>query len=318
MTNKQPIPLTIIGGYLGAGKTTLLNHILRHSSSTQLRAGEGRRLAVIVNDFGAINIDAELIESQDEKIINLANGCICCTLVDGFAAALTTISKLASPPDHVIVEASGVADPYKLGQRGRLPGFRLDGVIVLADAEMVRQKAYDKYVGETVTRQLQGADVIVLNKTDLVGSETRKDVHTWLQGLVPDVRIVDAAHGVVPLPLLLGDDRPEEQKPVRSQNHGHHHPEQEYDTWSYTSDEPLAGDAFRALVESWPEGIIRAKGILYLRENPDQRHIFQLVGKRWSLKPGGEWGDTSPRSQLVIIGLSGSIDADWLEETIKD
>jgi G3E family GTPase len=91
-----------------------------------------------------------------------------------------------------------------------------------------------------------------------------------------------------------------------------------YDTWSYTADEPLDGDAFRALVERLPEGIIRAKGVLYLKEDADHRVVFQLVGKRWSLKPGGEWGDASPRSQLVMIGLSGSIDADWLERGIDN
>ncbi len=305
-TASEGIPLTIIGGYLGAGKTTLLNHILHHS--------EGRRLAVIVNDFGKINIDAELIESRDEEVINLANGCICCTLVDGFAATLLRISNLASPPDHVIVEASGVADPYRLGLQANMPGFRPDGVIVLADAELVRQKARDKYVGETVVRQLQGADLIVLNKTDLVDGETRWEVRAWLQDIVPDVRIVEAVHGAVPLPLLFGVPRiggPESnlRLPAASLH-------VDYETWSYAGEQPLDGNAFRALVAMLPEGVIRAKGVLCLREKPEQRIIFQLVGKRWSLEAGSDWGSTQPISQLVMIALPGSINANRLEQTL--
>jgi G3E family GTPase len=259
MNERQNIPLTVIGGYLGAGKTTLLNHILRHNKA--------RRLAIIVNDFGSISIDVELIESQDGNTINLASGCICCTMVDGFAAALINIGRLPSPPDHITVEASCVADPHKLGQWAGMPGFRLDGVIVLADAELVRQKARDKYVVDTVSRQLQGADVIILNRTDLVTPETLKDVRAWLQGLVPDVHIVEAIHGAVPLPLLLGDqDRPDRSpKSVESYEHNHN---LDYDTWSYTASEPFDGQAFRGLVAALPDGVIRAKGILYLTEAP--------------------------------------------------
>ena len=95
-----------------------------------------------------------------------------------------------------------------------------------------------------------------------------------------------------------------------------HHPEQEYDTWNYTAVEPLDGEAFRALVAMLPEGVIRAKGVLCLRENPGQRTIFQLVGKRWSLEPGGDWGSAQPSSQLLMIALPGSIDANWLEQMI--
>lgn len=310
----QRIPLTIIGGYLGTGKTTLLNHILRHN--------EGRQLVVIVNDFGSINIDAELIESQDEEVINLANGCICCTLVDGFITTLINLLNLASPPDHIVVEASGVADPYKLGQYGHLPGLHLDGVIVVADAETVRRKARDRYVGKTVARQLQGADVIVLNKVDLVTDETRKAARAWLGELVPDAHIIESRHGNVPLPLLLGDvsrtGSPSSNLRLSPGSSDGHHHYLAYDTWSYAADEHLDGDAFRALVERLPEGIIRAKGVLYLKEDPDHRVVFQLVGKRWSLKPGGGWGNAPPRSQLVMIGLPGSIDGSWLEETIKD
>jgi G3E family GTPase len=310
----ERIPLTVIGGYLGAGKTTLLNHILRHN--------DDRRLAVIVNDFGSINIDAELIVSQDAETINLANGCICCTLAGGFAMALHQLARLENPPEHIVIEASGVADPAKVSQYGHMRGLRLDGVIVVVDADLVRQKSRDKYVGRAVVEQLQGADLLILNKVDLVTDEERTAVRAWLHEQVTGAHIIEAEQAKVPLPLLLdvagkGPDVLEVEDLISHGDPHKHHHDLEYDTWSYVADEPLDGDAFRAFVERLSEDVIRAKGVLYLREDPDQRTIFQLVGKRWSLRPGGDWGDLQPGSRLVMIGLPGSLDAGSLEEMLQ-
>src|SRR5262249_42558058 len=159
------------------------------------RENRGFRLALLVNDFGSINIDAALIEAQRDDVLTLTNGCICCSLSGGFVAALTALRKRAAAFDHVIVEASGVSDPGKSAEYGHTPGFCLDGVIVVADAEMVRKKANDKYVGTTIRHQLQGADVIVLNKADLVSDETLGAVRVWLGELGSDCRIVVATQG---------------------------------------------------------------------------------------------------------------------------
>ena len=301
------IPLTVIGGYLGAGKTTLLNHLLRNNA--------GLRLAVIVNDFGDINIDAELIKNQEGDTINLANGCICCSLAGGFVQALSALTEMDQPPEHILVEASGVADPHNLSQYGYMDRLRRNGVIVVADAETVQAKSGDKYVGTTVVRQLQDSDLIILNKVDLVDANTLKDVHNWLQKLVPDARVVDATLGVVPLPILLG--LYETDEPARSASPAHHHPDEEYETWSFTSQQPLDGGAFRDFVDMLPEGILRAKGILYLKEDFNNRFIFQLVGKHWDLKAGEAWNNEQPVSKLVMIGLSGCVDSTWLESNMK-
>ncbi len=156
------IAVTVIGGYLGAGKTTLVNHVLRTADA---------RIAVLVNDFGDINIDEDLIASQDGDTISLANGCICCSLVDGFSAALATITALDPVPERLVIESSGVADPATVAAYGHGPGLALDATVVVVDAETIRKKATDVYVGDTVVGQLGSGDIIVLNKTDLVAPD---------------------------------------------------------------------------------------------------------------------------------------------------
>lgn len=301
---QQGILYTIIGGYLGAGKTTLLNNLLRNSGDL--------RLAVLVNDFGNINIDADLITSHDGETVQLASGCICCSLADGFMLTLNRLSKRAGQIDHIIVEASGVSDPVKLGQYGAILRLELDGVIVLVDAEQVREKAANKYVGDTVIRQLKGADLLVLNKVDLVSSRDLADVRAWLLGIAPNARIVDATYGQVPLAVLLGAstsglaraaEELEEEGPAA---HSH---QEAYQTWSFTAQEPIQTANVQALLDWLPAGVLRAKGFLQLVEDPTHRHLLQLVGKRTQLTTGNPWGETKPETKLIFIGLPGSIQA---------
>ena len=168
------IPVTIVGGYLGAGKTTLINNMLRNAS--------GQRLAILVNEFGELPIDEDLIEAQSDEMISLAGGCICCSFGDNLVEALVSLSKLDPAPDHIVVEASGVAIPGSIAASLSLVlGFRLNALVVLADGGTALDLARDKYMGDTILRQLEDADLVVMTKADLVSAAHRFTVMDWLK-----------------------------------------------------------------------------------------------------------------------------------------
>ncbi len=299
------IPLTVIAGYLGAGKTTLLNHWLGHN--------DGRRIAVLVNDFGRLNIDAALVTARDAAVMQFANGCVCCSLANGFAQALAQVAQQSPPVEWVLVEASGVSWPDKLAQYGHVPPFRLDTILVLADVETVQQKARDRYVGSTILRQLRTADIVILNKTDLVTPSQVKAVKAWLESIVPDARILETVNAVVPLALLTGAGRVSDERTRRdvqddADAHEADHAEA-YASWSYTNDAPLTRERVLAFVESLPPDVLRAKGILYLQDDPDNRYVLQVVGRRHELERERPWGESAPHSELVVIGCKNTFDS---------
>ena len=293
-----PIGFTVIGGFLGAGKTTLLNHVLRHAG--------GSRIAVLVNDFGAVNIDAELIAWRDGETVALANGCICCGLSGGLVEVLPPLLARVPPLDHVVVEASGVADPRAVAAYATLPGFRPDGVLVVVDAETIRTHAADARIGTQVMGQLSAADLLVVTKGDLVGAREVADVRAWLDDRVGPTPVVEAVDGRVPAEVVLG--------PVASAGRGAgtpwtvdpHHTDA-YETGLYQSQGPLDLAPLEALLVDRPTGVVRVKGVVRLVESPATRTVVQAVGRRHRLHREGAWTSPDPHSRIVAIALAGTL-----------
>ena len=306
------ISVTVIGGYLGAGKTTMVNHLLRTGDE---------RMAVLVNDFGDINIDADLIARHEGDTLELANGCICCSLVDGFAAALGTIDGLDPRPERLIIETSGVADPATVAAYAHAPGLALDAVVVLVDAETIQDRATDRYVGDTVVGQLRSADLLVVNKVDLVPDADVARIEAWLAERNGDAAIVRATGARVAPELLFGTERsdpptPDDgSAPVTAANRaGGHDPVErahaEFESWSWSWPDPVDVSVIEAAMADAPEGVLRLKGVVRLIDDP-RAHVVQRVGRRWSLRPDP---DRSPLdgSQIVAIGIPAAIDDEWL------
>jgi G3E family GTPase len=300
VTAEKAIPLTLLGGFLGAGKTTVLNELLS--------GDHGLRLGVIVNDFGSVNIDASLIRAEDNEMVTMENGCVCCSSSGQLGDALDRMTGLVDVPDAIVIEASGVADPQSVAYVAMTnPRVKLDGVVTVVDSETLLERASDAHLGDLVTRQILAADVVLLNKTDLVTDGRRSEVREWIRTHASEARIVEGEYGEVPTAVVLGvgESRLEAQADTDEQP-GHRHDEQ-LDTWTFSSRIPLDRTSFLRVIETLPETVIRAKGILQTTDDPERRVIFQLVGKRWDFTQGEGWADQTPQSNLVLIGLPGSL-----------
>jgi G3E family GTPase len=323
------LPITIITGFLGAGKTTLLYNILR--------GDHGLRVAVLVNDFGAVNIDSELIVGVEGETVSLSNGCICCTIRDDLLSAVFNLIQRDNPPEYVVIETSGVSDPHQVAQTFLMPALRpyvkVDSIVAVVDAEQVRDLKDDQAM--LAMDQISAADMLVLNKVDLVSKAELEQVRAWIYDVTPRARILETTHGRAPMELLLGvgeftierlasretrDIHVHGAQPAPDHDDGHHEHDHDRDhslvfnTWHYQSDEPMVYEALCDAVDGLPATIFRAKGIVYLKEAPDRKTIMHVVGRRAMLTMAEKWGGQQLRTQIVVIGSYGGVDAGMLQQ----
>ncbi len=295
-------PFTVIGGFLGAGKTTVLNRILSNAPVS----ARAPRYAVLVNDFGAINIDKRLIQSEQGEVLSLANGCICCSLTAGFVTTMVALMQRRSQFDHIIVEASGVSNPDRIMDFARIdPDLAQDAIIILVDAANFTQQYADPLLSDTLKPQVAAANLIIINKIDRVAEAQLVLLHSVVAELNPSAAVLYASYAALPMEALLGRGGDHSGSGAGATNSAraasvqplHQHG---FYTCAVERDHVIDAAAFRALARALPGSILRAKGILRFASGWHQWHragnhnqISKMLGNR----------DTSAgSSELVFIG----------------
>ncbi len=306
------IPATILTGFLGSGKTTLLNHILA--------ANAGLRIAIIVNELGDIGIDGGLIEQTDpggqSDIVELTAGCICCTIRGDLLIGLRRILQRDEPPEYLIIETTGIADPLPIAQTLFIPGLtqivRLDGIVTLVDADQVRGQIH---TSEMVAAQIEFANIILLNKVDLVTPDDLAVIEKGLRTLNPYAPILRCSHGDVDLRLLLdvgafrvddrftaGADGWLAEEAAHDHNHHLHLDDESITTVSFVTRAPFDERRLEAFWGALPETCFRGKGVLNIAGH-EERCVFHQVGARVLIEAQRPWQADEPReSRLVFIG----------------
>lgn len=305
-TSSEKLPVTIITGFLGSGKTTLLNYILQNFYNY--------KVAVLVNEFGDINIDSQFLIAVEEDMIELTNGCICCTINDNLTDAVYRVIERRDQIDYLIVETTGVADPLPIALTFLGTDLRdltqLDAILTVVDAETFISEALNS---EAANRQLMYGDMILLNKIDLVAEADLNTIETHARAIKQGVKILRCEYGRVPLSLILdvnfSESGSSEQVLSAPQSEASTHLANDgFMSVSFQSESPterlrqrpLAMKKFQQFLDyRLPDNVFRAKGVLWFAESP-KRHLFQLSGKRFTIDDS-EWTKT-PKNQLVLIG----------------
>jgi G3E family GTPase len=295
-----PVPILLVTGFLGAGKTTVVNHLLAHA--------EGRRIAAVVNDFGAINIDAELIAGASDSVVSLANGCICCSLEGDLLRTLAALLRRDPRPEFIVIETSGIADPADIVRNLMDPlvwaEAPLETVLCVLDATTRPDVLKDDAL---LRSQLRAADVVALSKVDLADAAARAELREVVRALHPAAVVIDVLNGEVPAALLfpLDVDRAPAPREV-----GPRRPAAErFETLSWTSERPVSLPRLQQAIGRLAPKLARAKGLFESVEQPGRLMVFQLAGGRATLAPGGAPVAGVPRVRIVFVAEIGVLSA---------
>jgi len=341
--NLTKIPVTIITGFLGAGKTTLIRHLMQNP--------QGRRLAVLVNEFGTLGIDGEILKScadencPAENIVELANGCICCTVADDFIPTVEKLMALPQRPDHILIETSGLALPKPLLKAFDWPTIRsritVDGVVALADAEAVAAGRFasdpvavdaqrladdsldhDTPLAEVFEDQLACADIVLLTKADLVDEATIEAARATIAALSPrPLPVLAIREGTIDGRIILGLNAAAEDDIAGRPSHHDGDDDHEHDDFASTivalpeiTDPEHLVEAVRKLARD--SQVLRVKGYVAVAGKP-MRLLLQAVGERVRTQFDRPWGSTPRATQLVVIAERGHLDVAAIEATLR-
>jgi cobalamin biosynthesis protein CobW len=339
----RKIPVTVITGFLGAGKTSLVRHLLENSG--------GRKLALVINEFGDIGVDAEILKGCGDKtcneddLVELTNGCLCCTVADEFLPTLEMLLDRPEPVDHIIIETSGLALPKPLLKAFQWPEVKsrttVDGVIAVIDgpavsgglfatdlAELTRLREedpsldHDSPLEELFEDQLNSADLVIVSKQDLMTEKVQSEVHTQVTAKIRDsVQVIGASHGKLDADIILGvgaavEDDLDNRKSHHDDEDDHEH--DDFESFIVELDSVSQPEVLATRIENVLnlEGVLRVKGFADVTGKP-ARLLVQGVGQRLNHYYDRPWKtDEDRRTQLVVIGLAG-LDRANIEATLK-
>lgn len=319
------IPVSIISGFLGSGKTTLLNHFLSQN--------HGARIGVLVNDFGTIHIDGDLIVDVAGETLTLSGGCICCTIRGDLEQTVKDLLASDDPPERLVIEASGVSDPIAVGMTfltGDLrQKCRLETIISVIDGESFFD--VDETVLHLLDRQLRVADLIVINKADLCTVAHFDSIERVIRSKYPQARCFRTVQGKIPMALVFWhggqqdkirvvDERVDSHVHAVGEHHHHHHHSDHtlvFETWSYVDTQPMDREKLMKTLTKLPPTIYRVKGFLEAKDFPENQVVVHVAGRRVQHYRGKPWRERQRETKLVFIAKEGTLDEATLTRDLQ-
>jgi G3E family GTPase len=301
------VPVVLVAGFLGSGKTTVVNHLLAHAG--------GRRIAAVVNDFGAINIDAELITGAADGVVSLSNGCICCSLEGDLLRTLAALLRRDPRPELIVIETSGVADPADVVRNLMDPLIwreaPLETVLCVVDATIPVAMFDDALLRS----QVRAADVVALSKVDLADAVDQARVRDAVRAIRPAAVLVDAPYGAVPAALLFPSDLDRVPAP---RDTGPRRPAADrFEALSWTSERPVSLPRLQEAIGRLAPKLARAKGLFDTVEQPGRLMVFQFTGGRATLAPVGTPVAGMPRTRIVFVAELGVLSSAEIDSIMQ-